>query len=44
MSLFTLALYLDHMIYKVHSPYQLPLYVHSAPNSEVNTILDELSN
>ena len=38
MSLLTLALYPDHLIYKAHSPHQLPLYVHSVPNSEVNTI------
>ena len=44
MSLFTLVLYPDHLIYKAHSPHQLPLHVHSAPNSEVNTILEELSN
>ena len=44
MFLLTLALYLDHLIYKAHSPRQLPLHVHSVPNSEVNTILEELSN
>ena len=44
MSLFTLALYPDHLIYKAYSPHQLPLHVHSVPNSEVNTILEELSN
>ena len=44
MSLFTLVLYPDHLIYKAHSPHQVPLYVHSATNSEVNTWLEELSN
>ena len=44
MSLFTLALYPNHLIYKAHSPHQVLLYVHSATNSEVNTKLEELSN
>ena len=35
MSLFTLALHPDHLIYMDHSSHQLPLYVHSAPNLEV---------
>ena len=43
-SLFTLVLYPDYLIYKGHSPHQLPLHVHSARNSEVNTTLEELSN